>query len=270
MSPQNSNPLFRISDLGHAFALLTRVPVPGRLPPRQAARAAWAWPLVGLATGAAAGCAGWLLYSLGLSAPIAAGFSLVASVMLTGALHEDGLADSADGLWGGRDPQRRLEIMRDSRIGAYGVIALILALGLRWSVLSDLVSQGGAFIAIMAATGAASRAPMAVISLALPQARSDGLSAGVGRVPAPAAAVAVAIAALALTTTAGLAGIFALVIAGLGTSGLAALSNARLRGQTGDILGASQQIAEICILTSIALVSTFGVDHGGLSPTLRR
>ncbi|MEL6316326.1 MAG: adenosylcobinamide-GDP ribazoletransferase, partial [Pseudomonadota bacterium] len=128
------------ADLAAAAALLTRAPVPvdHAHAGRRGARAAWAWPVVGAALGgaAAAALAGGL--ALGLPPGPAAAAALAALVLATGALHEDGLADLADGLGGGRDRARALEIMRDSRIGAFGAAALLLAFLARWSALAAL------------------------------------------------------------------------------------------------------------------------------------
>src|SRR6056297_3491159 len=115
------------SDLVSAAMLLTRLPVRG-MPTARAADAAWAWPLVGLAVGLPAGVVGMAVAAAGLPGGLAAAAALTVSIVLTGALHEDGLADCADGFWGGFDRARRLEIMRDSAIGSYGVLALGLSL----------------------------------------------------------------------------------------------------------------------------------------------
>ncbi|MEM8578904.1 MAG: adenosylcobinamide-GDP ribazoletransferase, partial [Pseudomonadota bacterium] len=107
-----------------AALLLSRLPLP-RVPDAafaEGARAVWAYPVVGLLLGAFAAGIG----ALAPTPVIGAGLALAAMAMMTGALHEDGLADTADGLWGGQSRARRLEIMKDSRIGAYGVLALIL------------------------------------------------------------------------------------------------------------------------------------------------
>ena len=90
------------------------------------AAAAWAWPLAGMAVGLLGAAAGGLVLWLGVAPAAAAAIAIAAQIFATGALHEDGLADSADGLWGGWDKARRLAIMKDSRIGTYGVLALVL------------------------------------------------------------------------------------------------------------------------------------------------
>ena len=96
---------------------------------------AWVWPLVGLVIGTLGVAVGAGLSVLGVPTPLAAGAVLATQVILTGALHEDGLADSADGLWGGRDAKRRLAIMKDSSIGSYGVLAIVFVVGSSWLAL---------------------------------------------------------------------------------------------------------------------------------------
>ncbi|GHF51116.1 adenosylcobinamide-GDP ribazoletransferase [Seohaeicola zhoushanensis] len=233
-----------------ALALLTRLPLP-RLPESafaQQARAAWAFPLAGLAVGALAALAGLAALRLGLPAGIAAGLALAAQVMLSGAMHEDGLADVADGFWGGFDRARRLEIMKDSAIGSYGVLALILSLGLRWSALSLLLPQDPA---ALIAAACLSRATLPALMTALPPARAGGLSRGVG-VPGwtvSAAALALGLGlAYALTGPAALA---ALLTTALLLTAFAALARAKIGGQTGDVLGASQQLGEIAVLLTL-------------------
>jgi len=93
---------------------------------------AWAFPLVGGILGALAAMVMLGLLWIGVAASMAAGLALLAMIFLTGGLHEDGLADVADGFGGGRDTARKLEIMRDSQIGSYGGLALVFSLGFRW------------------------------------------------------------------------------------------------------------------------------------------
>ncbi|MEO0829047.1 MAG: adenosylcobinamide-GDP ribazoletransferase, partial [Pseudomonadota bacterium] len=119
-------PLLSIWDPLAALGLLTRLPV--RLPDAaisRGAKAAWAWPLAGLVVASLTAVIALLTLKAGLPQSLAAGLALGVQIMVTGGLHEDGLADTTDGIWGGWDKARRLEIMRDSRIGAYGVLALV-------------------------------------------------------------------------------------------------------------------------------------------------
>lgn len=227
-----------------ALMLLSRLPA-GRMagPPPPIGAAVWAFPLAGLVLGGLAAAALWAGLALGLPASLAAGLALAAQVALTGALHEDGLADLADGLWGGRDAARRLEIMRDSRIGSYGTLALILSLGLRGQALAWLVAQdaGPAAGAIIVLAMTSRLAPVLLLAT-LPPARRDGLGHAARDVPGTAilAATLIALApALLLPGWLAMLAVQAALVAGL-----AALARRRLGGQTGDVLGAGQQLAE--------------------------
>ncbi|WP_371154857.1 adenosylcobinamide-GDP ribazoletransferase [Jannaschia sp. 2305UL9-9] len=241
------------SDLISSAMLLTRLPI-GRVlpgdPTPQAANAAWAWPLAGLAVGVPAGALGMGIAASGLPGGIAAALTLLCLVMLTGAMHEDGLADLADGFWGGFTPDRRLEIMRDSRIGAYGVIALILSLLGRWLLLEAALSQGNLFGATVVAA-VVSRAPMGVVMRWLPPARNDGLSRTSGQPPKKAVRIAIAIAGVALLSQGLLHAVLAVaLVAGVAWS-LGLVARAKIGGQTGDVLGAVQQLCEIAVLAAL-------------------
>ncbi|WP_102110440.1 adenosylcobinamide-GDP ribazoletransferase, partial [Oceaniglobus roseus] len=176
---------------------------------------------------------------------------------LTGGLHEDGLADTVDGFWGGWTRERRLEIMADSRIGTYGVIALVLSLGLRWSALATLFAAGIGWGALIAAA-ALSRVPMAALSCALPPARPSGLSARVGRPAQSTVGLALLAALLLAIPCAGAPVLPAAVLIALAASGLARLALRRIGGQTGDVLGAAQQLAETTALIVFAAAAAQG------------
>lgn len=243
----------RFTDLTASLGLLTRLPVPvdGEAASRRGARAAWAWPLAGAVVAGIAGGIGWTALWLGLPAAGAAGLVLAAQAMLTGGLHEDGLADTADGLWGGWDKARRLEIMRDSRIGSYGVVALILSLGLRWSALSVLMGADG-WIWALGAAAMASRAGMVGLMTALPPARPGGLSASTGQPPFSAVWRAAVLGVVACLPMLGAGGLWAIPAGIAALAALAAIAQAKIGGQTGDILGAGQQVAEIAILLTLS------------------
>jgi len=232
---------YEIHDIAAAFSLLTRLPVPvdhARAGQRGAA-AAWAYPVVGAALGLAAGIFGWALLSAGVSAGMAAVFVIAAQVVMTGAMHEDGLADMADGM-GGFTVETRLEIMKDSRIGAYGAIALGLALLARQAGISEIAATEMPLA--LAALGAGSRALMVAIMAWLPNARTGGLSAAAGK---PDALPALTIGLLASLLAFGWAGVWMFTGMALAVVLVALIAKARFGGQTGDILGASQQSAEI-------------------------
>jgi len=253
MTPETDAPIALPRDVLHSLALLSCLPVPhpGR---GRGGRAAWAYPVAGLAVGAVAALAGLMAHLLGLPAPLAALVSLAALVVVTGAMHEDGLADTADGLWGGWTPAQRLEIMKDSRIGAYGVIALVLGLAARWAALWLLFEAGpGIAAAAILAAAALSRAAMPALMTTLPASRAGGLSHGVGPVPKQTAALAAGLGLLAALLLTGGGAFGALFWTGVATAALGATARARIGGQTGDILGAAQQLAEIAILFSLVV-----------------
>lgn len=248
---ENAEPLARPGDIVLAFALLTRLPLP-QAPGARGGRAAWAWPLAGLGVATLAALGGAMATALGLPAPLAALATLAVLVATTGAMHEDGLADTADGLWGGWTRERRLEIMRDSRIGTYGVIALVLSLGARWAALWGLFEAGpGMAVTAVLTAAALSRATMPALMAALPPARADGLSKNVGTVPRPTVALALGIAALTALLLTGWGAFGAIFWAAAAALALGLVARRKIGGQTGDILGATQQMAEIAVLFSL-------------------
>ncbi|MFX0545575.1 adenosylcobinamide-GDP ribazoletransferase [Roseovarius sp. S1116L3] len=237
-------------DFHAAMALLTRLPLPDA--PTRGAGAVWAYPLVGALVGLIAGLIGLIAHWCGLPSALAALAALAAQVIVTGAMHEDGLADTVDGFWGGWAPARRLEIMKDSHIGVFGVIALILSLGARWAALWLLFQlDGGWALAAIVTAGAVSRAAIPAMMWALPHARDAGLSHGTGRPDARLCGAAAGIAALIALVLVGWSAFFALIWAALVTFALAWIARDKIGGQTGDTLGAVQQLAEIAVLLSI-------------------
>lgn len=243
----------RLAEAHLAVVLLTRVPF-GRLrdPVPALGAAAWAFPLAGLILGPIAGGTMWAAVALGLPPLIAGGLALAAQILATGALHEDGFADICDGFWGSTSQERRLEIMRDSRIGSYGTIGLVLSLGLRWMGLAALAQhQGaGAMIGAMTAVAMASRIAPAALMGWLPATRADGLGAqgqnlGTGRVLVAGVLGTAPMLVLPL-------GWIALVVASLAVLVLARIAQAKIGGQTGDVLGAGQQVAEMALLLTLA------------------
>ena len=248
---KNDTDLIRLADIAQALALLTRLPVPDNAPSRGAA-SAWAYPLVGLVVGAIAAFVGVAAHLIGLPNAIAALLSMTALTVLTGAMHEDGLADTADGLWGGWTPEARLDIMKDSHIGTYGVLALILTLGARWSALWLLFNIGaGTAAAALVAAAMLSRATMPSLMATLPHARSTGLSHSVGATTKAAAGIAWALAVIGSLLLTGGAAIWAVLWAGLVAYVVAMIARRKIGGQTGDVLGALQQVSEVTILFSL-------------------
>jgi adenosylcobinamide-GDP ribazoletransferase len=236
-----------------AVQLLTRVPIRLRAAPSdgELARAAAWFPLVGAAVGALAAAAWWALERARLPS-LAPWAALAVAVLVTGGFHEDGLADTADGLFGGRDRERRLAIMRDSRLGSYGVLALVLTLGTGVAALGTLPASLGWRVIIAAhALGRAAALPLTL----LPYARADeGLGRPLAqRVPAWALLIALA------TGTAPLALLpWPLALGAVGAAGLVTLGGARrfardLGGVTGDTLGAVVKLAELTTYVAAAV-----------------
>lgn len=243
-------------NMGIAFALLTRLPLP-RLPngafDRQA-DAVWAFPVVGLVVGGIASLIGIAALTLGLPTSVSAGLILAAQIGMTGAMHEDGLADTVDGFWGGWTRERRLEIMKDSAIGTYGVLALILSVGLRWMALAALLPFG---IWPVIAAAVMPRSLLPLLMAGLPHARGDGLSRRVGAPERGAVAVALILGLAIGWFAVGPAIIGAWLMAAVLVLGLALLARSRIGGQTGDILGAAEQLGEVAVLlTLLALAAS--------------
>lgn len=239
-------------DIGVGIGLLTRLPFGGDATYAMArgAAAAWTWPIVGLMLALCAALIAWLFSGLGPA--LCAALALLTSMILTGALHEDGLADCADGFWGGYTPERRLEIMKDSHIGSYGTLALIASLGLRALALATLAANGHLLVALCLAA-MLSRAAMVWVMYTLPHARPGGLSASVGRPSFNVLSLAWAGAKIAALLIAGWAGIAAIIAAFLAALTAQSIANAKIGGQTGDVLGATQQIAEIAVLLALVI-----------------
>lgn len=247
MSPKR-DALFSLSDLGGALGLLTRLPFGG---PGRGAASAWAWPLAGAVVAALAALAAWVALQAGLPAGWAAALVLAIQAAATGGLHEDGLSDTFDGLMGGRDRDRRLEIMRDSRIGSFGALALMLVVLARWSALMALLPVAPL---VLVAVGALSRAGMPVLMAAMPPAREDGLSRMIGRPDGVQAALALLVAALVAAPLIGWALLPVALALAVALLALGLWARAKIGGQTGDILGASQQLAEALCLGIIAAI----------------
>ncbi len=245
------------ADLAAGFGLLTRFPVgwlvrPGQ--PYRPGRAIWCYPLAGASIGVCVGVGLTGARSLGFGPGVSAAWALCVALVLTGGLHEDGLADLADGCGGGHTPEKRLEIMRDSRIGAFGALALGASLLIRFAALAELASRPAAgIVAILAAAGALSRMAMLPV-LQLPPARADGLGRSLG---APTRSVlsglvlTAALIALVVLPLRLVPGALAVTVSVGWFVGRFAVS--RLGGRTGDVLGACVMAAE-CVLLSLATV----------------
>src|SRR5262245_3587390 len=260
MSSDPSDPIFRWppnygawwADLMVAAAFLTRLPIGTRETGGMAAlaRASRCFPVVGLGIGLVGGVLYALAIALDLPPLLAAIVAVAAMVAVTGALHEDGLADTVDGFGGGRDRDHKLQIMRDSRIGTYGVVALTLALGARVVALASFEDNSDA-AAAMILCQAASRALIVALMWYAPLARSDGLAVSAGRPSQATMLWALALGAAIAVAFAGFDGAVAAAVGAAVAWGVAALARRQIGGVTGDVLGTVQQGSEIAMLLAL-------------------
>ena len=243
-------PGFNAAGFIAAWRFLTRIPIFGRDTTLDDLRYAPGWfPLIGAGIGAAIG--GVYFYAdQHLPSTVAAVVAVACGLLLTGAFHEDAVADSADALGGGGpDIDRVQKIMKDSRIGTYGSVALWCLLTLRWSALQH-VAQPWIVFALAAAWGRWTAAPLL---------RMPAIGAGLAKDIQPGAAGIVLATIFAAMTTVG-SWLFGIERAGwcaltaiVVTWGCAGYLRRRLGGQSGDLLGAANQLVEAAILLLIML-----------------
>lgn len=244
-------------DLKLAIGFLTRIPVRLRTAPsaQEQTRALRLYPLIGAALGAFGGLVFAIAEGLNLGSGLAAVLTLAAIIVLTGGLHEDGWADCADAAGVPKDRARRLEVMRDSRLGSFGTIALFFSLALRAVALASLAGPVLALSALIA-VHAVSRAFFPLAMALLPPARSDGLGAAL----APPDRLTIGVAAglaliIALVTLGWSSGILVFLVSLVGGLVFLGLARHAFGGYTGDVLGALQQVTEIIgLLTLVALI----------------
>jgi adenosylcobinamide-GDP ribazoletransferase len=250
----------RLEELGLAVGLLTRFPLPAFKPSGSAtmASALWAYPLAGALVGAVSGAVFWLATLAGFTAVASVLITMGAALLAAGGFHEDGLADFWDGLGGGTSREAKLIIMRDSRIGTYGVLALLLSFALQATFLVSLMNYAGVrtVIAALIAVESAARGAIVVPLLFLAPARRDGMGAALtGLTPVRLGAIAL----LAVGIAAACMGAKCIGIAGgaaLGAAGISLLAWRFLGGFTGDALGAAAATARLTALAWLVLALT--------------
>ena len=242
------------ADLKIGILFCTRIPLSHATPIGGAdvARASWALPLVGVLIGLFGAAACWIAFHFNLPPFVGAALAITVTLAATGCLHEDGLADTFDGFGGGQNRERKLEIMRDSRIGTYGACALAMSLMLRVGALASLAGPAPVALGLIAAHAGA-RAMMPLFLRLVPPARPDGLAADAGR-PSPgnvmlAVLLGLAVLVWSLGAARGLVAL-ALLLAALGFMRWLCLR--QIGGQTGDTVGALEQIGEIAVLLTAA------------------
>jgi adenosylcobinamide-GDP ribazoletransferase len=253
-----------LKDLYACLRFYSRLPAPagadGRAMP-DFRRAVRALPLAGALIGGLGAAVLLAARALGIPALPAAACAIAALVAIAGALHEDGLADVADGFGGGATRERKLEIMRDSRLGSYGAAALILSLVLRIAALASLTEQSALLgVTALIAAGSASRAAGLAPLMMLEPARADGAGAAALKPDADALRLAATlVVALSLLPAMGGMSLGRIALADFGALAAAvvtaSLAKKQIGGFTGDVLGAAQQAAEVVVLVLLSAKS---------------
>jgi adenosylcobinamide-GDP ribazoletransferase len=253
-----------LADFWLCLGFYTRLPIPRAA--RQATaqslahfpRAVRILALAGALLGALAGIVLAVAIELGLSPLLAALLALSCLIILTGALHEDGLADCADGFFGGATRQRKLDIMRDSQIGTFGALALLLSFSIRAASLASIISESpGLAMVVLIAAAALSRSAALIPLAALPPARQDGAGYAAGTPGGMALAAAACLAAIfaigPVLAGAGLARTLAAIALATGAAcAMVPLAKKHIGGSTGDVAGAAQQLSEIMFYLAFA------------------
>ncbi|MBR1217462.1 adenosylcobinamide-GDP ribazoletransferase [Bradyrhizobium sp. U87765 SZCCT0131] len=239
-------------DFRLAVTFLTRVPLAPPPGPVDVPRAMRLFPLVAAVIGLAAALFDLALLRLGLPPLAAAALTLGASAWLTGALHEDGLGDVADGFGGGRDIAAKLAIMKDSRLGSYGMLALITSFAARLAALAALPLH--AVVPALVVAHALARSPLPALALLLPPARSDGLAASAGRPDQATVLIALAIGLLIAVICLPLGtALLAMIMTVAGATAVGWLARRQIGGYTGDVLGAAEQVVEVLVLLLLSV-----------------
>jgi adenosylcobinamide-GDP ribazoletransferase len=239
-----------------ALQFLTRIPIRLRSAPDMAGMVVW-FPLAGAVIGLVAGGVGALAFEW--TSPLVAGaLAVVTGLLVTGAFHEDGLGDVADGFGGGWSVERRLEIMKDSRHGTYGVAAMASSILIRVMAVASLPSWGTVLAGVVAAHAMARGAAVALMA-SMPLARHGGLGTDYGQATtrlrgSAAGAMAGVIGWIAV----GPWTIPAIGVALVSVAAVGALARHKIGGISGDVLGAAEQVAECAVLV---LISALALRH---------
>jgi adenosylcobinamide-GDP ribazoletransferase len=247
------------NDTAASLSFFSRLPVEAPAGPFNLSRSAGGWPLAGIILAVVPALDVVINAWLGIP-PLVSAFLVVAiGVALTGALHEDGLADTFDGIVGGRNPPERLYIMRDSRLGVFGVLALILSVAVRAAALSALIVVPADAVLALIGVAAVSRALALWHWSTTEPARTDGMAFDGRRPDTEALQIGLLtglIAWLVLLVVFGFAALLGLVVAMLAIAFHSSFVNRRIRGHTGDTIGAAQQITETLLLACLSAAAT--------------
>ncbi len=253
-----------LADFYFCLGFFTRLPFPSAASKSNTPsladfpRAVRMLPVAGGLVGAIAALVMGVATGLGFPPPLAAPLAICALVLFCGAMHEDGLADCADGFLGGTTRERKLEIMQDSTIGTFGAVALVLGLYLRAASLALIMDEslglaGAVLIGAAALSRTASLLPLAL----LPPARENGAGFAAGKPERAAlkvaASLAIVFALVPVVAGAYLARSLAGIAAATGAAyAIVLLARKQIGGQTGDVAGAAQQLSEIAFYLAFA------------------
>ena len=249
-----------LEDILLALTFFTRIPIHFTVKyHRTLMQACWCFPLIGASIGLVGGTFLYLLLVIQIPVAISAVMTICFILVLTGALHEDGLADTVDGLGGGEDKKSKIEKMRDSRIGSYGVLAILLLTLIKLNAIISLATGKPYEIAILSIICAHSLSRFSIIVIpyfSIP-ASNEGLARYAGK-PATLGIIgsflltSILILILLPFDQAILSAVLAILVAGA----VGLLANFQIKGYTGDILGAAQQVSEVTVLVYLASSSS--------------
>ncbi len=242
-------------DLLFAIIFLTRVPVPAgsAAKTKPLATAMRTFPVAGAMIGLVGGLTFLLASFLGAPGPLCGFIAMFALVILTGCLHEDGFADIADGFGGGYERQRKMDIMRDSRVGTYGGAALVLSLLIRGTAAGSLEPLDA--LAAMVAAAALGRGLIPISMTLNLSARSDGVGASSGYPTEGSMWTSILLALLIALVALGPAhGLLCFAVGAIGVCLLAIIAKRQIGGYTGDVLGAGAQLVDILVMITVAML----------------
>ena len=259
-SKKNVGVLTRVvAEMRTVWVFFTRLPWPGiffgqeKLPPLKLAEATRAFPFAGVVVGAIGAFVLSRAATSGLHPLAASMLAIGATALASGAIHEDGLADVADS-FGASSKTKKLEIMKDSAVGTYGVLALIIVSGLKVALLAGFPGPGLAAGAIFAAN-VLGRSGLGLMMLALSLAKKSGLAKAAGIPKQEDAMISVVIGTLIAVLVLGPAtGLASAGVAGVGFAGVGFIAHRQIGGLTGDVLGAGEQVAEVFVLLALAII----------------
>lgn len=234
------------------IVFLTRIPAPSwpKASSYKISECSWGFPIAGVLIALAGGIAFSVCTWLGLPSFVSGLVAIATMTLTTGALHEDGLADFVDGVFGGDTPNKRMEIMSDSRIGVFGTISIIFSFACRASLITA-IEKPLLVLGALTAAAAISRAIMPVIMAFSEPAKATGIAFEGGKPGLNDWCGGLALAVLIVILSAPAAWLMCLIASVLGAFIMFWISEKKIQGYTGDSLGASQQMSELLALAAI-------------------